>query len=120
MIPSTSFAMMRRVAQTCENYVSVTSYNYTNTKIQGFQGTRQPPSGWARMERFQVGQGEKTAKSSRSKSKSEASAVSRRRRREQRARRRGERERERAKTRDERGSTRAFTRVEERKYNWID
>jgi putative alpha-1,2-mannosidase len=44
MIPSTAppFAMTRWVAQMRENYVSVTPYNYTNTKIHGFQGTHQP------------------------------------------------------------------------------
>jgi hypothetical protein len=34
--------MTRWVAQTRENYVSVTPYNYTDTKIHGFQGTHQP------------------------------------------------------------------------------
>ncbi|OSD01869.1 glycoside hydrolase family 92 protein [Trametes coccinea BRFM310] len=44
MIPSTAppFAMTRWVAQTRQNYVSVTPYNYTDTKIHGFQGTHQP------------------------------------------------------------------------------
>ncbi|KAG2093308.1 glycoside hydrolase family 92 protein [Suillus discolor] len=44
MIPSTSppFAMTRWVAQTSENYVSVTPYNYTATSIHGFQATHQP------------------------------------------------------------------------------
>ncbi|KAL4075454.1 glycoside hydrolase family 92 protein [Scleroderma citrinum] len=44
MIPSTAppFAMTRWVAQTQENYVSVTPYNYTATSIHGFQGTHQP------------------------------------------------------------------------------
>ncbi|KAI0260975.1 glycosyl hydrolase family 92-domain-containing protein [Gloeopeniophorella convolvens] len=44
MIPSTAppFAMTRWVAQTRENYVSVTPYNYTDTTIHGFQGTHQP------------------------------------------------------------------------------
>lgn len=44
MIPSTAppFAMTRWTAQTRENYVSVTPYNYTDTKIHGFQGTHQP------------------------------------------------------------------------------
>ncbi|KAF8261269.1 glycosyl hydrolase family 92-domain-containing protein [Lactarius quietus] len=44
MIPSTAppFAMTRWVAQTRENYVSVTPHNYTDTKIHGFQGTHQP------------------------------------------------------------------------------
>ncbi|OCH93281.1 glycoside hydrolase family 92 protein [Obba rivulosa] len=44
MIPSTAppFAMTRWVAQTRQNYVSVTPYNYTGTKIHGFQGTHQP------------------------------------------------------------------------------
>ncbi|KAF9224665.1 hypothetical protein BS17DRAFT_780264 [Gyrodon lividus] len=44
MIPSTAppFAMTRWVAQTRENYVSVTPYNYTETSIHGFQGTHQP------------------------------------------------------------------------------
>ena len=44
MIPSTAppFAMTRWVAQTRQNYVSVTPYNYTGTSIHGFQGTHQP------------------------------------------------------------------------------
>ncbi|GJE97274.1 glycoside hydrolase family 92 protein [Phanerochaete sordida] len=44
MIPSTAppFAMTRWVAQTRENYVSVTPYNYTDGSIHGFQGTHQP------------------------------------------------------------------------------
>ncbi|KAJ7227934.1 glycoside hydrolase family 92 protein [Mycena rebaudengoi] len=44
MIPSTAppFAMTRWVAQTHENYVSVTPYNHTATKIHGFQATHQP------------------------------------------------------------------------------
>ncbi|KAJ7124454.1 glycosyl hydrolase family 92-domain-containing protein [Mycena epipterygia] len=44
MIPSTAppFAMTRWVAQTHENFVSVTPYNYTATTIHGFQGTHQP------------------------------------------------------------------------------
>ena len=44
MIPSTAppFGMTRWVAQTRQNYVSVTPYNYTGTKIYGFQGTHQP------------------------------------------------------------------------------
>jgi putative alpha-1,2-mannosidase len=44
MIPSTAppFAMTRWVAQTRENYVSVTPYNYTDNTIHGFQGTHQP------------------------------------------------------------------------------
>ncbi|KAI0333360.1 glycoside hydrolase family 92 protein [Cubamyces sp. BRFM 1775] len=44
MIPSTAppFAMTRWVAQTRQNYVSMTPYNYTDTKIHGFQGTHQP------------------------------------------------------------------------------
>ncbi|EMD41146.1 glycoside hydrolase family 92 protein, partial [Gelatoporia subvermispora B] len=44
MIPSTAppFGMTRWVAQTRQNYVSVTPYNYTDTKIHGFQGTHQP------------------------------------------------------------------------------
>ncbi|KAI0753582.1 glycoside hydrolase family 92 protein [Irpex lacteus] len=44
MIPSTAppFAMTRWVAQTRQNYVSVTPYNYTDTTIHGFQGTHQP------------------------------------------------------------------------------
>ncbi|KAJ7499911.1 glycoside hydrolase family 92 protein [Mycena latifolia] len=44
MIPSTAppFAMTRWVAQTHENYVSVTPYNHTTTNIHGFQGTHQP------------------------------------------------------------------------------
>ena len=44
MIPSTAppFAMTRWVAQTRQNYVSVTPYNYTDTSIHGFQGTHQP------------------------------------------------------------------------------
>ncbi|KAJ6473124.1 glycosyl hydrolase family 92-domain-containing protein [Mycena sanguinolenta] len=44
MIPSTAppFAMTRWVAQTHENYVSVTPYNHTSSSIHGFQGTHQP------------------------------------------------------------------------------
>ena|ERR1700761_521617 len=44
MIPSTAppFAMTRWVAQTRQNYVSVTPYNETDTTIHGFQGTHQP------------------------------------------------------------------------------
>lgn len=44
MIPSTAppFAMTRWVAQTRQNYVSVTPYNYSATSIHGFQGTHQP------------------------------------------------------------------------------
>ena len=44
MIPSTAppFAMTRWVAQTRQNYVSVTPYNYTDAAIHGFQGTHQP------------------------------------------------------------------------------
>ncbi|KAI0637472.1 glycoside hydrolase family 92 protein [Trametes polyzona] len=44
MIPSTAppFAMTRWVAQTRQNYVSVTPYNYTDSHIHGFQGTHQP------------------------------------------------------------------------------
>ncbi|EJF59982.1 glycoside hydrolase family 92 protein [Dichomitus squalens] len=44
MIPSTAppFAMTRWVAQTRQNYVSVTPYNYTDSSIHGFQGTHQP------------------------------------------------------------------------------
>lgn len=44
MIPSTSppFAMTRWVAQTRQNYVSMTPYNHTDTSIHGFQGTHQP------------------------------------------------------------------------------
>ncbi|KAJ7688298.1 hypothetical protein B0H17DRAFT_672801 [Mycena rosella] len=44
MIPSTAppFAMTRWVAQTHENYVSVTPYNHTAKAIHGFQGTHQP------------------------------------------------------------------------------
>lgn len=44
MIPSTAppFGMTRWVAQTRENYVSVTPYNYTDMRIHGFQGTHQP------------------------------------------------------------------------------
>ncbi|KAF8834840.1 hypothetical protein BDN67DRAFT_975745 [Paxillus ammoniavirescens] len=44
MIPSTAppFAMTRWVAQTRENYVSMTPYNHTDTSIHGFQGTHQP------------------------------------------------------------------------------
>ncbi len=34
--------MTRWVAQTRQNYVSVTPYNYTDTAIYGFQGTHQP------------------------------------------------------------------------------
>ncbi|KAG6832063.1 hypothetical protein H0H92_005485 [Tricholoma furcatifolium] len=44
MIPSTAppFAMTRWVAQTHQNYVSMTPYNWTASSIHGFQGTRQP------------------------------------------------------------------------------
>ncbi|OBZ65460.1 hypothetical protein A0H81_14578 [Grifola frondosa] len=44
MIPSTAppFAMTRWVAQTRQNYVSVTPYNHTDRSIHGFQGTHQP------------------------------------------------------------------------------
>ncbi|CCM03871.1 uncharacterized protein FIBRA_06022 [Fibroporia radiculosa] len=44
MIPSTAppFGMTRWVAQTTENYVSVTPYNHTYTSVHGFQGTHQP------------------------------------------------------------------------------
>lgn len=44
MIPSVAppFAMTRWVAQTRQNYVSVTPYNHTDTAIHGFQGTHQP------------------------------------------------------------------------------
>lgn len=44
MIPSVAppFGMTRWVAQTRENYVSVTPYNHTDTVIHGFQGTHQP------------------------------------------------------------------------------
>ena len=44
MIPSTAppFAMTRWTAQTRQNFVSVTPYNYTDTSIHGFQGTHQP------------------------------------------------------------------------------
>ncbi|EIN04267.1 hypothetical protein PUNSTDRAFT_76494 [Punctularia strigosozonata HHB-11173 SS5] len=44
MIPSTAppFAMTRWVAQTRQNYVSMTPYNYTDGTIHGFQGTHQP------------------------------------------------------------------------------
>ncbi|TFK53274.1 glycoside hydrolase family 92 protein [Heliocybe sulcata] len=44
MIPSTAppFGMTRWVAQTRQNYVSVTPYNYTDSSIHGFQGTHQP------------------------------------------------------------------------------
>ncbi|KZV62978.1 glycoside hydrolase family 92 protein [Peniophora sp. CONT] len=44
MIPSTAppFAMTRWVAQTRQNYVSVTPYNVTGAHIHGFQGTHQP------------------------------------------------------------------------------
>jgi hypothetical protein len=44
MIPSTAppFGMTRWVAQTRQNYVSVTPYNYTDNTIHGFQGTHQP------------------------------------------------------------------------------
>lgn len=34
--------MTRWVAQTRQNYVSVTPYNYTDDKIYGFQSTHQP------------------------------------------------------------------------------
>lgn len=36
------FAMTRWVAQTRQNYVSVTPYNISETMIHGFQGTHQP------------------------------------------------------------------------------
>ncbi|KAL1679828.1 glycoside hydrolase family 92 protein [Schizophyllum commune] len=44
MIPSTAppFAMTRWVAQTRENYVSMTPYNSTDDSVHGFQGTHQP------------------------------------------------------------------------------
>lgn len=44
MIPSTAppFGMTRWVAQTRQNYVSVSPYNYSATSIHGFQGTHQP------------------------------------------------------------------------------
>ncbi|KAH9949159.1 glycoside hydrolase family 92 protein [Amylocystis lapponica] len=44
MVPSTAppFAMTRWTAQTRQNYVSMTPYNYTDTAIHGFQGTHQP------------------------------------------------------------------------------
>ena len=44
MIPSTAppFGMTRWVAQTRENYVSMTPYNVSDTHIHGFQGTHQP------------------------------------------------------------------------------
>ncbi len=44
MIPSVAppFGMTRWVAQTRENFVSVTPYNHTDTEIYGFQGTHQP------------------------------------------------------------------------------
>ncbi|KAI0029196.1 glycosyl hydrolase family 92-domain-containing protein [Vararia minispora EC-137] len=44
MIPSTAppFAMTRWVAQTRENFVSMTPYNVSDTYIHGFQGTHQP------------------------------------------------------------------------------
>src|SRR5882762_9863803 len=44
MIPSTAppFAMTRWVAQTRQNYVSMTPYNETDTSIHGFQATHQP------------------------------------------------------------------------------
>lgn len=44
MIPSVAppFGMTRWVAQTRENYVSVTPYNHTDNIIRGFQGTHQP------------------------------------------------------------------------------
>ncbi|KAI0315644.1 glycosyl hydrolase family 92-domain-containing protein [Amylostereum chailletii] len=44
MIPSTAppFAMTRWVAQTRQNYVSMTPYNHTDNTIHGFQGTHQP------------------------------------------------------------------------------
>ena len=34
--------MTRWTAQTRQNFVSVTPYNYTDTSIHGFQGTHQP------------------------------------------------------------------------------
>ncbi|KAL1739502.1 glycoside hydrolase family 92 protein [Schizophyllum fasciatum] len=44
MIPSTAppFAMTRWVAQTRENYVSMTPYNSTDNTVHGFQATHQP------------------------------------------------------------------------------
>ncbi|KAH7929290.1 hypothetical protein BV22DRAFT_1125899 [Leucogyrophana mollusca] len=44
MIPSTAppFAMTRWVAQTRQNYVSLTPYYWSETTIHGFQGTHQP------------------------------------------------------------------------------
>ncbi|KIY52765.1 glycoside hydrolase family 92 protein [Fistulina hepatica ATCC 64428] len=44
MIPSTAppFAMTRWVAQTHENYVSVTPYNLSAERVHGFQATHQP------------------------------------------------------------------------------
>ncbi|KAG6836167.1 hypothetical protein H0H93_010715 [Arthromyces matolae] len=44
MIPSTAppFAMTRWIAQTRQNYVSMTPYNWTDNAVHGFQGTRQP------------------------------------------------------------------------------
>ena len=44
MIPSVAppFGMTRWVAQTRQNYVSVTPYNHTDNTIHGFQGTHQP------------------------------------------------------------------------------
>ena len=44
MIPSVAppFGMTRWVAQTRQNYVSVTPYNHTDRVIRGFQGTHQP------------------------------------------------------------------------------
>jgi hypothetical protein len=34
--------MTRWVAQTRQNYISMTPYNYTDSAIHGFQGTHQP------------------------------------------------------------------------------
>jgi len=44
MVPATGppFAMTRWVAQTRQNYVSVTPYNHTDSLIHGFQATHQP------------------------------------------------------------------------------
>ena len=44
MIPSVAppFGMTRWVAQTRQNYVSVTPYNHTDREIHGFQATHQP------------------------------------------------------------------------------
>lgn len=41
-VDCTAVCHTRWVAQTRGNYVSVTPYNYTDTKVHGFQGIHQP------------------------------------------------------------------------------